>query len=396
MTVSADVPVFFLDSFSNWTWGQVVLYNIMNIVTLEILSWIVFVLESRDRTRIPPGGKLIWERGTWDWIYIWTNKIGTGVFNYHLFQYCWHSAGKGVYWKMSEMTIFNTIIALPLLFLVYDLFYAQFHRILHMRQFYGFVHKHHHKQRAPQYGNDDAINTHPIEFWIGAYLHLFAIWVVPSHIITVLIFLGAITLFSALNHTRFVVMLGKGYLYDNREHDTHHRLLTCNYAAYTQFWDVLFGTYVHWSNPSVDYLSYPRPPTPEYSTVPACKAAYAKAMALRDAPKTALVTGGSGLVGERLCSMLVQRGCERVISVDVTPCPEEIKARHVALLGKEGAAKIEYTIADICDTPKMTELCKDIEGVFHVAALVGPYYPKPLYEKVNHQVRHKSFYLDTV
>jgi nucleoside-diphosphate-sugar epimerase/sterol desaturase/sphingolipid hydroxylase (fatty acid hydroxylase superfamily) len=361
----------------------------MNLISLEILSWVVFLLETKDRTRIPPGGKLVWDRAPIDWVYIWTNKIGTGVFNYHLFQYCWHSSR--VYWRIEEMTIFNTVIAFFLLFVIYDLFYAQFHRLLHAPQIYGYVHKHHHKQRAPQYGNDDAINTHPIEFWVGAYLHLFAIWAIPVHIVPVLAFLILITLFSALNHTRFVFMLGKGYLYDNREHDTHHRLLTCNYAAYTQLWDVIFGTYVHWSNPSVDYLSYPRPAVPEYSTVAACKDAYAKAMALNDAPKRALVTGGCGLVGERLCSMLVQRGAELVICADIVDDTSvrgkavraEIKARHVALL-KGDADKIRYEVADINDRAQMTKLMQGCDAVFNVAALVGPYYKHEQYDKVNH------------
>ncbi len=324
------------------------------------------------------------ERSLKDWVFIWTNKIGTGVFNYHTFQYCWHYAGKGVYWKLSEVTFFNTVLAIPLFFLAYDLLYSLFHRFLHHRSVYGYVHKHHHKQRAPIYGNDDAINTHPIEFWIGAYLHLWAIWVVPCHMIAVIIFLIAITLMSAFNHTRFEIIVGRGYLYDNREHDTHHKNLTCNYAAYTQFWDYLLGTYEPWRHPSVDYYSYPEPPTPDMCLEKNTSAEYKAAMTANDAPKTCVVTGGSGLVGYRLTSMLIQRGAQKVVSLDVRlPSQEQIDG-HKALLGPN-ASKIEYVAGDICDLEAMKAACKGADCVFHVAALVGPYYPIPLYDKVNNQ-----------
>lgn len=377
-------PLFVFEPFSTWTWAQTIGFVIGNTIALELLGWSVFLLETSDRKRISPGGKLVWQRGFIDWFYIWTNKLGTACFNYHTMQYCWNAAGNGIYWNLNEMTILNTIVALPLLFLVYDLPYSLFHRFLHARSVYGFVHKHHHKQRAPQYGNDDAINTHPIEFWIGAYLHLFAMWVVPCHMVTVLIFLGAITLMSALNHTRFEVIVGKGYIYDNREHDTHHKLLTYNYAAYTQFWDTLFGTYLEWEEPSIDYLSWPAPPTPAFSTVDACKKNYEVALSSNDAPNACFVTGSSGLVGSRLVSMLVQRGASRVVAVDLNPAPEAIKAEHKKLLG-DAASKIEYVIGDITDIDSMKKLTVGIDCVFNVAAIVGPYYPFALYDKVNHQ-----------
>jgi len=378
----SEVPIFIFDNIANWTWGQRIGFFIGNFIALEILGWIIFLWETPNRPRIPPGGPLVMERGLKDWIYIFTNKLGTGLFNYHTFQYCWHYAGKGVYWNLNEMTFMNTVVALPLLFLAYDLPYSLFHRFLHHASVYGYVHKHHHKQRAPIYGNDDAINTHPIEFWIGAYLHLFAIYIVPVHMVTVLVFLILITLFSAWNHTRFEMCWGKGYLYDNKEHDTHHKLLTCNYAAYTQFWDVLFGTYREWTNPAYDYMAR-KPPTPDMCKPDACKANYERAMTANDAPRVALVTGGGGLVGARLVSMLVQRGANKVISVDLNDVHADVKKAHLELLGKEGVAKISYVKADICDVERMTELCRGVEVVFNVAAIVGPYYPIPLYDRVN-------------
>lgn len=64
-------------------------------------------------------------------------------------------------------------MVLPLLYVVYDLFYTVGHRALHHRSVYKYVHKHHHRQRAPSRGNVDAVNVHPFEFVSGEYNHLF-------------------------------------------------------------------------------------------------------------------------------------------------------------------------------------------------------------------------------
>lgn len=67
----------------------------------------------------------------------------------------------------------STICAFILLYIVYDFFYTIGHRALHHRSVYKYVHKHHHRQRAPSRGNVDAVNVHPFEFVSGEYNHLF-------------------------------------------------------------------------------------------------------------------------------------------------------------------------------------------------------------------------------
>lgn len=86
------------------------------------------------------------------------------------------------------------------------------------------------------------------------------------------------------------------------------------------------------------------------------------------------VTGGSGFVGQRLVEMLVERGASKVISFDVLPKPK----------GASGSNKIEYVQGDLTD-PMSVEACfSGCDIVYHIAALVGPYHPKDLYKKVNH------------
>merc|ERR1711918_262547 len=97
-----------------------------------------------------------------------------------------------------------------------------FHRIPHMRQFYSYVHKHHHRQKAPSRGNIDAINVHPFEFAVGEYLHLLTVYLIPCHIYTVAFFVLAGGILASLNHTRYDVNIP--FFFSVKVHDVHHRM----------------------------------------------------------------------------------------------------------------------------------------------------------------------------
>jgi nucleoside-diphosphate-sugar epimerase len=90
---------------------------------------------------------------------------------------------------------------------------------------------------------------------------------------------------------------------------------------------------------------------------------------------TCLVTGGSGFVGQRLVEMLVERGATRVVSFDISPKPKDALE----------CPQIEYVRGDLNDLELLTKSCAGIDCVYHIAALVGPYHPIPLYNIVNYQ-----------
>lgn len=144
-------------------------------------------------------------------------------------------------WNIADITFLNTIGSLFAFYAFYDFFYMWFHRILHMRQFYSFIHKHHHRQKAPSRGNIDAINVHPVEFIVGEYLHLLTVYLIPCHIFAVTFFVLAGGIFASLNHTRFDINIP--YLFSVKVHDVHHRMPESNYGQYTMFWDRFFGSY---------------------------------------------------------------------------------------------------------------------------------------------------------
>lgn len=89
----------------------------------------------------------------------------------------------------------------------------------------------------------------------------------------------------------------------------------------------------------------------------------------------AVVTGSTGLCGQRLVEMLIERGAKKVIAFDFSPKPED------ALVSD----KVQYVKADICDKQAVFDACEGAGCVFHLAALVGPFYERSLYYKVNYE-----------
>ena len=88
-----------------------------------------------------------------------------------------------------------------------------------------------------------------------------------------------------------------------------------------------------------------------------------------------LVTGGSGFVGQRLVEMLVERGAKRVVSFDISPKPRDALE----------STKIHYVQGDLTNLADISAASKDVECIYHIAALVGPYHPKEAYRKVNYE-----------
>jgi len=163
------------------------------------------------------------------------------------------------------MTIANTLLPIPCLYILFDLTYWTLHWFLHVQSLYPIIHKHHHIQKAPSRANVDAVNVHPIEFVLGEYNHLLTVWFwtqmlhLDLHFVGALVFLGAGGILAGINHTRFDITMsipipmlkankvGQHWtfmtIYDSKAHDVHHRIPQSNYGQYTMFWDHLFGSY---------------------------------------------------------------------------------------------------------------------------------------------------------
>ena len=73
---------------------------------------------------------------------------------------------------------------------------------------------------------------------------------------------------------------------------------------------------------------------------------------------TALVTGGSGVLGQCLVRLLVRRGT-RVRILDLVPPPAD---------DGEGAAAVEFVQGDMRDRTTVERACRGVEVVYHLAA----------------------------
>jgi nucleoside-diphosphate-sugar epimerase len=86
------------------------------------------------------------------------------------------------------------------------------------------------------------------------------------------------------------------------------------------------------------------------------------------------VTGGSGLVGQRLVELLLERGAARVVSLDLAD----------VRFDKLNDKRVEYVKGDITDYEAVKNAFKGTDVIFHIAAAVGPYHPPDVFEKVNY------------
>ena len=237
-----------LAEWRSWSVGQGAAFAAVVLVGLEILAYLVNAMQYATAKRIPNNGKHLDVLSSKDMAFISVSKLSTVVFTHHMLLYC-GSSGSNVVWSLSGVTLLNTLAALPLLYLVYDFFYTAWHRFLHLRFIYAYVHKHHHQQHAPSRGNLDAINVHPVEFIVGEYDHLLSLYLVatfvtPVHVLTVLVFIVLGGFLASLNHTRFdVVSPIFPQIYQVAYHDIHHYDPLWNYGQYLMFWDALTGSF---------------------------------------------------------------------------------------------------------------------------------------------------------
>ena len=271
--------------------------TIIVVSALELLSNLVYHVPKFKASSIPVRGKHL-DNFSWkDWTFVAINKCMTGLFVYFYFGYLWSvrkvgnendhhhhhhheheennlgahhhccKPGNGI-WMTEDISLWNTILPIPLLFIVYDFFYTLLHWALHVKAIYAYVHKHHHHQKAPSRANIDAVNVHPLEFFLGEFNHILALHLVVKGIpllgfkgmdvswvgATLFIALGGVL--AGLNHTRHEVVLrvpttscdedGKKMrwtVFDSKHHDVHHRIPQSNYGQYTVAWDRIFGTF---------------------------------------------------------------------------------------------------------------------------------------------------------
>jgi len=235
---------------TNWTNMDKVVFVVLIVMGMELLGWIVrHSGEWMHAKTIPVRGKHLDELTPTDRLYIGISKAQTGPFVYFLLRFL--TSEPNISWRLEDLSLRTVLLPLPVIFIVFDLFYTSLHWALHIKSIYSYVHKHHHIQKAPSRGNEDAINVHPIEFFLGEYNHLWSWFLccrglgLRVHALGALVYLIIGGVLAGWNHTRydFAFSLFGLKIFDSKVHDVHHRIPQSNYGQYTVFWDFIFGTY---------------------------------------------------------------------------------------------------------------------------------------------------------
>lgn len=133
------------------------------------------------------------------------------------------------------------LISIPLLFVVDDLLYAPYHRLLHHKYLYKWIHHRHHRIAYPSEYHTHAILEHPLEMIGALVLHSIMIMTLAPILdfVSVSVHIGLKAFGASLNHSGRDV---KFLMYRAKYHHMHHTYLKCNYSQYLMLYDYAFDT----------------------------------------------------------------------------------------------------------------------------------------------------------
>mmetsp|Transcript_42161 Transcript_42161/g.98880 ORF Transcript_42161/g.98880 Transcript_42161/m.98880 type:complete len:731 (-) Transcript_42161:77-2269(-) len=283
------------------------------------------------------------------------------------------------------------------------------HRFLHHKKIYKHVHKVHHTYQSPF--APDAEYEHPVETVFLGIGFFTACMLFTNHIAFMWAWLYLRLLVTYDSHSGYDVPCNMLHFIPGyngaREHDWHHQFFNGNYAPTFVWWDRYFGT-------SDQFMRHEKKRRAEYAAEAGAslerrgdewmaqngkanpRAPTAGFVDKDPEPipfSQCLVTGSAGMVGIRLVKMLASRGAKRVVCMDIVEGADH-EARFKELsenVRQKFGTELTYVKADISDMEAMTGAksgsgsspFENIEVVFHLAALVGPFYKTELYDAVN-------------
>ena len=138
----------------------------------------------------------------------------------------------------KNIPIFQTksfMIGFPFIFLLDDLFYGTFHKMLHFKRIYPWIHKRHHTIAEPYAGYCHASMEHPLEMLGGLLIHYF--------VLNILHAIGCLDLISMTTHLLLKAILsianhtGTGvdtWIFSNVTHFKHHKYRNCYFTQYNK------------------------------------------------------------------------------------------------------------------------------------------------------------------
>lgn len=130
-----------------------------------------------------------------------------------------------------------------LMIVLHDAYFYWTHRLIHHPGVFRFIHRTHHRFKAPTPWA--AFAFHPLEALISMGIVPLIIFTMPFHQWALVCFISFMVLHNVLIHLGFQI---KGFWfsrhqYTTLDHDYHHLKGHGNYGLYFNFWDRAMGTY---------------------------------------------------------------------------------------------------------------------------------------------------------
>ena len=152
-----------------------------------------------------------------------------------------------LYYNVTDYGWLYYFTVIPVMFLMYDLWFYLTHLLLHSKLLFNLIHVVHRKSKyvSPL----SALSMHPIEALINQIALLALFFIFPIHTTHVYIWSAVTITYTTYLHIgveiysdRFLnTKLGK-LVYTATEHAKHHNFFKGSYGFYTLIWDRVFKT----------------------------------------------------------------------------------------------------------------------------------------------------------
>lgn len=183
-----------------------------------------------------------------------SKEIKASIISFIIFGACMSMV---IYFTQQGLTkIYNDINRYPplytagsfiLLLFIHDTYFYWLHRLMHLPVLYKYVHYYHHKSVTPT--PFTAFSFHPIEAFLEFSFIVPIVFIIPLHIVVLILFAFAMTAMNVFGHLGYELFpigflktpIGKIFN-TTTHHDMHHHYNKCNYGLYFNFWDNIMHT----------------------------------------------------------------------------------------------------------------------------------------------------------
>lgn len=145
-----------------------------------------------------------------------------------------------LYTDVAEYGWVYTLGSTVLLFVLMDGLAYYAHRAFHLKPLFKRIHRHHHRYIATS--PFVVVAMHPLEL-LGLQAATFLpLFVLPFHVVSVIVVLGYILVFNIIDHSGVRLTSHFPWQGPSMYHDDHHVYFHVNFGQHLMMWDRMHGT----------------------------------------------------------------------------------------------------------------------------------------------------------